>query len=192
MNNETLISAGYVGIFSIIFSETGLLFGVLLPGDSLLFAAGVLCAEGYFDVHTMALGCFIAGLIGNIAGYEQGRRWGRPFVDKHALRVITQDKIDKTYFYLNKYKQLGLVISRFFPAARTLAPFLAGVIHMNYLSFILFSIIGALLWAVGLVYLGFHLGAYIPAGWTHFLVIPLLVFVIGAMLVPYLKKIRKK
>ncbi len=179
---------GYMGVWTIIFAETGILFGVLLPGDTLLIAAGILAANGHFDITVMAFGCFIAALIGNLFGYELGSRWGKPFLEKYGPQLTTPEKIAKTYEILKKHEKVGIVISRFLPAARTFAPFLGGVIKMKYASFVLYSVLGAILWGAGLPYLGFYLGAILPPWFMDLLIIPVVVFILGAVGWPYCKK----
>lgn len=181
-------SFGYMGVWTIIFAETGILFGVLLPGDSLLIAAGILAAHGHFDIGIMALGCFFAALIGNLFGYELGQRWGKPFLEKYGPELTTPEKIAKTYEVLKRHERIGIVLSRFFPAARTFAPFLGGVIKMRYGSFLLYSFIGALLWGGGLPVLGYYLGGILPKWVMDLLIIPVIVFLLAAVAWPYCKK----
>lgn len=184
---------GYIGVWTIIFAETGILFGVLLPGDSLLIAAGILAAQGHFDISIMAGGCFVAALIGNLFGYELGQRWGKPFLERYGPQLTTPDKIAKTYDIIRKYGRSGLILSRFFPVARTLAPFLGGVTRMKYVIFFVYSLIGAALWGGGLTLLGYFLGGILPPSIMEFLILPLLFFLLAVVAWPYCKKrFRKK
>ena len=185
-------SFGYLGVWTIIFAETGILFGVLLPGDSLLIAAGILAAQGHFDIGIMAFGCFVAAMIGNLVGYELGGRWGKPFLEKYGPQLTTPQNIAKTYKILRRYQKSGIVVSRFLPAARTFAPFLAGVIRMRQSSFILYSFIGAVIWGAGLPVLGYYVGGILPPSFMEYLMIPVLVLILGAVLWPYCKKRFKK
>lgn len=183
---------GYMGVWTIIFAETGIIFGVLLPGDSLLIAAGILAAHGHFDIGIMAFGCFVAALIGNLFGYELGGRWGKPFLEKYGPQLTTPEKIAKTYEVLRRHEKVGMVLSRFFPAARTFAPFLAGVTKMKYTSFLIYSFIGAVLWGGGLPLLGYYLGAVLPKGVMDLMILPIIIFLLATVAFPYFKKRFKK
>ena len=121
-------SIGYMGVWSIIFAETGILFGIFLPGDMLLFAVGVLAAQGVFDLTTVVSGCFIAAVGGNILGYEIGSRLGLPFLQKHSLRYATPQHIEKAQQFFNRYGRSSVVLARFVPVARTLAAVPAGTL----------------------------------------------------------------
>ena len=196
MNLDTdalLETFGYTGIWAIIFAESGILFGVLLPGDSLLVAAGIFAAHGHFNIVWMTFGCVLAALIGNLANYEQGRRWRNPFLEKHGKRIIPAEKITKTYELLKKYQVSGLIISRFLPVARTLSPFLAGVIQMKYAPFFAYSLIGAVIWGGGLPIVGYYVGEILPRNMVDLMVLPIVFFLIVAVLAPYaVQKFKKK
>ena len=181
-------SFGYMGVWSIVFAETGILFGVLLPGDSLLIAAGILSAHGHFDIGLMIFGCILAALIGNLFGYELGQRWGKPFLEKYGPQLTTPEKIAKTYEVLKRHEKIGIISARFFPAARTFAPFLGGVIKMQYVSFLLYSVIGAVLWGGGLPYFGYYLGEIMPKWILDLMIVPVVVFLLGAVVWPYFRK----
>ena len=180
-------SIGYLGVWSIIFSETGILFGVLLPGDMLLFAVGVLSAQGTFDIRIMVVGCFIAAFVGNLIGYELGRRWGLPFIKKYASRFITEDHLKKTQGFFERYGRSGLIVARFIPVARTVAPFLAGVARMDYQVFIIYSAIGAAVWGVGLPVAGFYLAGLIPHELIDYILLPVIFMIVLIMAMPWIK-----
>jgi membrane-associated protein len=181
-------SIGYFGVWAIIFTETGILFGVFLPGDMLLFAVGVLAAQGVFDITIITAGCFAAAMIGNMVGYEIGRRMGLPFIKKYASGFITDDHLAKTELFFQKHGRSGIVIARFLPVARTVAPFLAGVTKMNYGMYMLYSAVGALLWAVGLPLLGYFLGGLIPPEKIDYIIIPVVAIIIAIIAWPWIKK----
>lgn len=181
-------SIGYVGVWSIIFTETGILFGVLLPGDMLLFAVGVLAAQGTFGIVKMAVGCFLAAFLGNIVGYEIGRRLGLPFIKKYASRFITEAHLQKTHGFFNRYGRAGLVIARFIPVARTLAPFLAGIGRMDYPVFLIYSAIGAAVWGVGLVAAGYFLAGLIPPELIDYILFPVIFVIVFIMVWPWIQQ----
>ena len=97
-----LHSIGYLGIWAIIFTETGILFGMLLPGDTLLFAAGVLAGQGHFNIWIMVTGCFAAALTGNLVGYWLGETLGLPFIRKYCKKFITDAHLEKTHDLFDK------------------------------------------------------------------------------------------
>ena len=183
-------SAGYIGVWATIFAETGILFGIFLPGDMLLFAVGVLCAQGLFDPTTMVSGCFIAGFAGNLLGYEIGSRLGLPFLQKHSLRYATPAHIEKTQMFFNRYGRSSVVLARFVPVARTLAPFLAGIARMDYQIFTVYSFIGGALWAAGLPIAGYYLAGLISPALVDYILLPVVFIVI--VCVALLGKYRRK
>lgn len=170
-------SLGYVGVWGTIFAETGLLFGVFLPGDMLLFAVGVLASQGAFDITTMVVGCFIAGFLGNIVGYEIGARLGLPFLQKHTIRYVTPAHLEKTQMFFTRYGRSSIVLARFIPVARTLAPFLAGVSKMDYRIFVTYSFIGGALWAAGLPLAGYYFAGLIPPELVDYVLLPIVFLV---------------
>lgn len=182
-----LHSIGYLGIWAIIFAETGILFGLLLPGDTLLFAAGVLAGQGHFNIWIMVTGCFTAALTGNLVGYWLGETLGLPFIRKYCKKFITDDHLEKTHELFEKHGNTGIIIARFLPVARTVAPFLAGVIQMDYKDFVKYSILGAFVWAVGLPLLGYYIGHLLPDGAIDMLLIPILLFIIAIIAFPYIR-----
>lgn len=158
----TLIeTAGYIGLFGIIFAESGLFFGFFLPGDSLLFTAGFLSSQGFLNIFILVPMLFIAAVLGDNVGYAFGYKIG-PAIFSKKNRFISEENIKKTERYYEKYGGKTIVIARFVPVVRTFAPIMAGVAKMNYQRFVFFNIIGALLWAVGVTVLGYFLGSVIP------------------------------
>lgn len=152
----------YVILFLIIFVETGVVFMPFLPGDSLLFAAGMLAAQypESLNVWLVILLLIIAAILGDTSNYYIGKYFG-----EKALRIkifgrnfVKQEHIDKTHGFYEKYGAVTIVIARFVPIVRTLAPFVAGVGHMNYRVFITYNVIGGIVWVVGLTLAGFFLG----------------------------------
>lgn len=159
---EVIKTAGYVGLFAIIFAETGLFLGFFLPGDSLIFVAGFLASQGLFSPALLALVLFVAAFTGNIAGYEFGRRVGPRLFSREDSLLFRKDHVTKTKKFYDKYGGKTVMIARFVPIVRTFAPILAGVAEMGYPVFLAFNLAGAALWTLGLVGLGFFLGRSIP------------------------------
>lgn len=150
---------GYAGLFAIVFAETGLFLGFFLPGDSLLFIAGFLAAQGVFNLWLLIALLWIAAVTGNIVGYEFGRRVGpRLFYRDDSLLFKKAHALKAQAFY-ERYGAKTIFLARFMPIVRTFAPIIAGVAKMDFNSFLFYSITGATAWVVGLCVLGFYLGA---------------------------------
>lgn len=179
-----MIAAGYVGLFAIIFSESGLLFGVFFPGDSLLFTAGFLASQGVFEIVPLALICFVAAVAGDSVGYTFGKRVGKRFFNRPDSFLFNHQNVERAREFYHEHGGKTIVLARFIPAIRTLAPIIAGIGDMHYRTFLVYNLIGGLLWAVGLTGLGYFLGSTIP-GVDRYL-LPLVVFVVIASFIPYL------
>lgn len=147
-------------IASIIFAESGLLIGFFLPGDSMLFTAGFLMVAGKldFNIHLFVLIVFLAAILGDGVGYLFGRRIGRKIFNRPNSLLFRQENIQKAQDFYDKYGSKTIVIARFIPIVRTFAPIVAGVGRMKYRSFVIYNIIGALLWAAGVSYAGYYIG----------------------------------
>lgn len=160
---EGLIKAtGYIGVSGIVYAESGLLIGAVLPGDSLLFTAGFLASQGYMNVWLLCLLVFIAAVAGDNTGYEIGKRFG-PRVFKHKESFFfKKDYVEKSEKFYKKHGGKTIILARFTPIIRTFAPLLAGVGKMQHSTFFFYNIIGAFVWGVGITLLGYYLGKSIP------------------------------
>jgi membrane-associated protein len=152
--------AGVAGIAFVIFAESGLLIGFFLPGDSLLFTAGFLVYSGFLDVniHALVAILFIAAVIGDSVGYSFGRKFGPSIFKRPDSLLFRQDNIQKAQHFYEKHGGKTIIIARFIPIVRTFAPVVAGVGGMEYKRFLGFNLIGGLLWAAGVTYLGYFAG----------------------------------
>ena len=163
MHLETLLpSIGYLGIFAIVFAESGLLIGFFLPGDSLLFTAGFLASQDIFNIYFLAIGCFIAAVFGDSVGYAFGLRVGRRLFNREDSVFFHKKNLLKAEAFYEKHGKKTIVLARFLPVIRTFAPIIAGIGRMEYRSFVAFNIIGGFMWAIGLTLAGFLLGRLIP------------------------------
>jgi len=165
MSPEKLIETfGTIGLFVIIFAESGLLIGFFLPGDSLLFTAGLLASQGKFGLNlpVLLIGCFIAAVAGDQVGYMFGQKAGPALFRRENSRIFKQQYVHRANEFFERHGKKTIVIARFVPIVRTFAPILAGVGAMQYRSFVMFNVIGALLWAVGVTTAGYVLGDTIP------------------------------
>ena len=159
---NTIISIGLLGTFLMLFAESGLLIGFFLPGDSLLFTAGLLASRGYFSIWALVIGGAIAAIIGNQVGYHFGRRFGPRIFNKEESFLFHKDHIIRAENFYEKYGGAALIISRFTPIIRTFVPILAGVGKMNYRKFFLYNIIGGILWVFSVSFAGYFLGKIVP------------------------------
>ncbi len=176
--NHLIETVGYVGIFLIIFAETGLLIGFFLPGDSLLFTAGFLASQDILNIWILVPVCVIAAIVGDATGYSLGKRYGRGYFTKPESRLFKPRNLLLAEEFFEKHGGRAIILARFIPFARTFVPLIAGISHMPYRQFASFNIIGALLWGAGVTLLGFFLGNAIPSV-DHYLlpVIALILFI---------------
>lgn len=147
-------------VAAIIFAESGLLIGFFLPGDSILFTAGFLIYAGvlHIDIHLFVVCMLIAAVLGDGVGYLFGKRIGRRLFNRPNSLLFRQENIQKAEAFYEKYGGKAVILARFIPIVRTFAPIVAGVGQMRYRSFLVYNIIGALLWAAGITYIGFFVG----------------------------------
>jgi membrane-associated protein len=147
----------YAILFLIIFVETGLVVMPLLPGDSLLFAAGAIAATGAMDPVLLSGLLFVAAVLGDTVNYQVGRYIG-PRVFDMNLRLIKRDHLLKTQSFFEKHGGKTIIFARFLPIIRTFAPFIAGVSHMHYPRFLMFNVIGGAAWILSFIWLGYFFG----------------------------------
>lgn len=153
---------GYAGIFAIIFAESGLLIGFFLPGDSLLFTAGFLAAQGIFNIYWLAVLCFVAAVLGDSAGYTFGSKVGRRIFTRENSILFHTRHLQRAQAFYDRHGGKTIILARFLPVVRTFAPVLAGVGSMPYPRFLKYNVVGGALWAIGLTVLGYFLGSVIP------------------------------
>lgn len=160
---EKLLEAfGTIGLFLVVFAESGLLFGFFLPGDSLLFTAGLLASQGKLNLPVILVGCFVCAVAGDQVGYAFGNRVGPALFRRPDSRFFKQEYVEKAQSYFERYGPKTIVLARFVPIVRTFAPIVAGVGSMQYRTFVTYNVLGGLLWAVGVTTLGYLLGEAIP------------------------------
>ncbi len=149
----------YVVIAGIIFVETGLLIGFFLPGDSLLFSAGlVAAARDDINIVFLVLAIFLAAFIGDQVGYVIGRKVGRPYLEKHKSKRMMK-MLERSERFYERYGWWSVVIARYIPWVRTFVPPIAGTVKMNYYKFLSANALGALLWGAGITLAGFYAGS---------------------------------
>lgn len=179
----SLIKAvGYIGLFLIIFAESGLFIGFFLPGDSLLFTAGFLASQDYLHIVPLIILTFSAAVLGDNFGYVFGKKVGPAIFKKEDSLIFHRDHLIKAQNYYNKYGGKTIVLARFLPIVRTFAPILAGVGNMKYSDFFFYNFMGGVMWGIGMPLLGYFLGNTIPNIDQY--LIPIILFIIFASMVP--------
>ncbi len=150
----------YAILFLILFCETGLVVTPFLPGDSLLFIAGVLAAlpENHLNVHLMVTIMVIAAVLGDAVNYTMGRIFGEKMFQNPDSRLFRRSHLEKTHLFYKKHGGKAVVLARFIPIIRTFAPFVAGMGKMSYRYFSLYNLTGALIWVVSFTYAGWLFG----------------------------------
>ena len=159
LSPDALVSAGLLVLLLVVFVESGLLFGFFLPGDSLLFTAGLLIhTQDVLPLWLVLLTVPIAAIAGDQVGYVIGRSAGPRIFNKPDSRFFQQEYVDKAYAYFERYGARTIVLARFVPIVRTFAPVVAGVSRMRYRTFVTYNVVGGVLWGAGVVLLGYFLG----------------------------------
>ena len=190
MDVEKLLeTVGTIGLFAIVFAESGLLIGFFLPGDSLLFTAGLLASQGKLNLPLILVGCFVCAVAGDQVGYAFGNRVGPALFRRPESRLFKHEHVEKAQAYFEKYGVKTIVLARFVPVVRTFAPIVAGVGKMEYRTFVRFNIIGGFLWAVGVTMIGYVLGDTIPDIDKYLL--PIIGLIVLLSVIPVLLEIRK-
>jgi len=167
-------SVGLIGLWVVIFAESGILLGFFLPGDSLLFTAGLLTtgvelnsgntftlAGGH--VWLVALGCAIAAVAGDQVGYAFGKKMGPTLMKREQSRFLKPEYFVKAEAFFERHGAKAIVLARFVPIVRTFCPVIAGTSNMHYRTFVKFNVIGGVVWSVGFVLLGYFLGQAFPS-----------------------------
>lgn len=179
---DSIVHSGGILIVSlIIFAESGLLIGFFLPGDTLLFAAGLAASQGDLSIGWLIFFVFIAAVVGDNVGYEIGQRTGSKIFAKKDGIFFRQEYLEKAQQFYEKHGGKTIVIARFTPIVRTFAPVVAGASKMSYKRFFAFNLLGGLLWAASMPLLGYWLGSKIP-GLDKYIEIVIFVVVVGSIL----------
>ncbi len=155
---QFITTVGYIGVFAIVFAESGLFFGFFLPGDSLLLTAGLLASRGVLNELILVPGIFIAAALGDSVGYWFGNKTGPHIFNRPSSLLFRRENLLKAKAFYDKHGGKTITLARFMPFIRTFVPIVAGAVSMNYRRFLLFNFIGAFFWGVGVTMLGFGLG----------------------------------
>lgn len=174
-------TAGYVGIFGMVFAESGLFFGFFFPGESLLFTAGLLASQGFLDFYILAPLVFAGAVLGDTVGYAFGRKVGPAIFTSETSLFFNKKNIERTKTFYEKYGTKTIILARFVPIVRTFAPIFAGVGQMRYKTFLAYNLIGGALWGLGVTGAAYYLGSLFP-NMEHYLVQIVVVIIIISLL----------
>ena len=182
-----ITTLGYVGLFAIVFAESGLFFGFFFPGDSLLFTAGLLAANGTLNLTALLILLPLAAVVGDTAGYAFGRWIGPRIFTKEDSFFFNKRHVERSEAFYKKYGARALILARFVPVVRTFVPIVAGVGSMAYSTFIIFNSIGGLLWGLSITLLGYFLGNAFPA--TEQYLTPILLLIVFVSVLPIAREL---
>lgn len=193
LDAEYLLShGGFYIVCLIVFAETGLFFGFFLPGDYLLFLAGLFCALGKIDVTIteMFFGILGAGILGNFVGYWFGYRTGPMLFKKKDSLIFKREYVMMAEEFYQKYGGRALVIGRFVPIIRTFAPIFAGVVKLDFKKFVIYNVLGALVWVSTLTLSGYFLGEFFPwiIDYVEYIIIGLIVIAFLPIIIGVFKR----
>ncbi len=181
---------GYPGITTIIFLESGVPVGFFLPGASMLFTAGLLSSQGFFNPWILIGLVTIAAILGDNAGYWFGKKIGVRLFLRPDSRWFKHEHLEIAKNFYDKHGVRAIILGRFVPVVRTFAPIVAGIVEMRYRTFVPFNIIGAFLWAAGVTALGYYLGARVPFV-SHYIT-PIIIVIVVITTLPLLPELLKK
>lgn len=181
--------AGLVGIFLIIFAESGLFFAFFLPGDSLFFAAGLFAHGGLLPIWLLIVGSIVSAILGGFVGYFTGKKLGPKIFTKDSSVFFSKRYLVKAEEYYDKYGKMTIIIARFIPIVRTFAPILAGVGKMSFRNFALLNIISGIIWPIIVISVGYFVGSRIPNIEEYLL--PISVLIIFLSILPLLWRVIK-
>ncbi|MDO8579561.1 MAG: VTT domain-containing protein [bacterium] len=190
---QFLISAlGLVGVFAIVFAESGLFFGFFLPGDSLLFTAGLFASQGYLNISWLIIGVAIAAILGDSVGYTFGKRVGPALFSRDDSFFFHKKHAERARLFYEKYGVKTIILARFVPIVRTFAPIVAGIGGMRYRTFITYNIIGGMLWTLLLTLSGYFLGSAFPgmSRYLHIIVVIIIFISILPIVFEWMKQRR--
>lgn len=182
-------TAGYIGLFAIVFAESGLFFGFFLPGDSLLFTAGFVASQGSLNIIILLISLVVAAILGDSVGYAFGRRVGPKIFTREESRFFKPAHVVRAHNFFLKYGKKAIFLARFLPIVRTFVPIVAGVAQMPYQEFLAYNIIGGASWVGSMLLIGYFLGSLLPDAekYLHVIVVAIIVLSFLPMLYEFLK-----
>ncbi|MBI2052994.1 MAG: VTT domain-containing protein [Candidatus Ryanbacteria bacterium] len=180
---EPLIrTIGYIGVWIVVFSESGLLVGFFLPGDSFLFTAGVLASQDFLNIWILIPLIFSGAILGDNVGYAFGYRIGPKLFKREDSVFFHKKHLMRAELLYEKYGPKIIVLARFMPVVRTFAPIVAGIGKMKYKTFLIYNLVGGILWGIGMPLFGYFLGSTVPAVDRY--IIPIIIGIIFLSILP--------
>jgi len=180
--HELLTTFGTVGLLVVIFAESGLFVGFFLPGDSLLFTAGLLASQGKLSLPVIVVGCCVAAVAGDQVGYQFGARVGPALFRRPDSRFFKREYVERAQTYFDRHGSRTIVLARFVPIVRTFAPIVAGVGGMRWRTFAAYNLLGGVAWAAGVILAGDLLGKTVPSIDKYLL--PIIVLIVAVSAIP--------
>ena len=178
---QIIQTVGYIGLFAIVFAESGLFFGFFLPGDSLLLTAGLLASQGKLEIAALLIILPVAAILGDNVGYWFGKKTGSHIFNRDESLLFRRKNLLAAQSFYDKHGGKTIILARFMPFIRTFAPIVAGAVEMPFRRFFTFNVIGGVLWGVGVTLAGYYLGQTIPGIDRYFLVIVGAVILVSAL-----------
>lgn len=187
---ELIKTVGYIGLFGIVFAESGLLFGFFFPGDSLIVTSGLLASQGYFDIRVLIALLILAAIGGDSAGYWFGYKVGPKIFKREDSLLFNKKHLTDANIFYKKHGGKTIILARFMPFIRTFAPIVAGVGKMEYAKFLSFNIFGGIFWVTSMSLIGYYLGNSIDNIDKY--ILPVIVLIIFASILPGIIHKRKE
>jgi membrane-associated protein len=180
--DKIILGGGYIAIGLTMFAESGLLIGFFLPGDTLLFGAGILASQGVFNLPSLIAVVIVGAIVGDNVGYSIGRRFGPRLFKRQDGAIFRQEYLQRAEAFYEKHGGKTIIIARFVPIVRTFAPVVAGISKMPRGKFFSYNIVGGVLWGTLLPSIGYYLGSRMP--WLENYVEPVIVTVVIVTILP--------
>jgi membrane-associated protein len=192
--DELILWGGYAILVAIVFTETGLLVGCFLPGDSLLITAGLVAATGRFDMVLLNVLVSLAAIAGDSVGYTIGAKAGPKLFSRPKSRLFNPRHVERTREFYARHGSKTIVIARFVPIIRTFAPVVAGVGNMEYRRFLTYNVAGGIGWSVSMTGAGYILGRAVPniSSYIHVVVVVVIVLSVVPIAIEVMRERRKK
>lgn len=188
-----ILAFGYIGVFVTLFAESGFFLGFFLPGDSLLFTAGLLASTGHLYLTILLPIAAIASIIGDSLGYWTGATFGRHFLERHTGRFLKHQYLEDTEKFFARYGGPAIFLARFVPIVRTFTPIFAGIGEMRYGTFLAYNIAGGILWTAGLLTLSFYLGRIsFVKHYTSLIIVGIIVISLVPVVLGWFQAMRKR
>ena len=174
--DKWILGGGLIAIGGTVFAESGLLIGFFLPGDTLLFGAGILAAQGVFNLPLLISVVVISAILGDNVGYSIGRRTGRRLFQKKESILFKPDRVELAEKFYEQHGGKTIILARFIPVVRTFAPMVAGMSKMPRQKFMIYNVVGGVLWGGGVTLAGYFLGKQMP--WLEEFITPVILGIV--------------